>query len=115
MEIDKASSEWLYFRRYGGWLRLNRTIRDLRRKQIKNEENAYPGFAEKLRIVALKVINDKQKYADIHTALSILSVVGTEKDIPVIENINEIGNESLSIDVKTCVYEIRRKRVDEAH
>lgn len=107
MEIDKTSSEWLYFRRHSSWLRKGSHIKNLLRNKIITEDNAYPGFSEKLRMLALTILSKKEDIHNLGVALSILSVVGTEDEIPLIESILELKNEELSKDVKTCVYEIR--------
>ncbi len=113
MAIDKSSSEWLFFKRHPSWLRGTRFQRNFYPELIKREDGAYPGFADGLRKLALDVFSEIDDINELRMAISILSVVGTEEDIPSIENLHKMRNEELSTDIKTCVYEIRHASKDE--
>lgn len=109
MEIDKSTSEWLFFKRHPAWLG-NSFLRKIHHDFIIEENNAYPGFSEKLRLLAVGVLREKGNEDELQKALSILSVVGKVEDIPLIEDLFELENEELSKDVRTCVYEIKKNQ-----
>ena len=107
MGIDRASNEWMFFKRSGPWLRQSQFLRNFNRDLIIRENNAYPGFVGRLRELALDILTEKGDFNNLQLALSVLSVVGNESDISLIKSLDNFGNEDLSVDIKTCVYEIR--------
>jgi hypothetical protein len=86
MAIDQSSSEWLFFKRGRSGLRRGQSRIDWERELITTEN---------------KDIVDLQK------AILILAITGKKEDIPMIQKLEQMGNKDLSIDIKTCVYEIR--------
>jgi hypothetical protein len=106
MAIDQSSSEWLFFKRGRSGLRRGQSRIDWERELITTENNAYPGF-DKLRIMALEIIQEYKDIVDLQKAILILAITGKKEDVPMIQKLEQMGNKDLSIDIKTCVYEIR--------
>jgi hypothetical protein len=109
MSIDKSSNEWFFFRRRRSALRYGRFMMDMYRKQVITENDAYPGFSEKLRLLAIEIIEQRWEVSDLQKALQILAVVGTKDDIPLIQSLKEINDSNLDIDLQTCIYEIEHQ------
>lgn len=109
MSIDNSSPEWMFFKPLTPWLRESHFVKNVNINMIESENEIYPGFAEKLRKLSLELLNEKDNIINLRKALSVLSVVGIVEDIPLIESLCELENKDLSIDVKTCLFEIKHR------
>jgi len=107
MSVDKSSLEWAFFKPLTPWLGETHFVRNVNKNMIESENDAYPGFAEKLRMLSLALLNEKSNFKDLRKALSVLSVVGKVEDIPLIQSLHELNKNDLSVDVNTCLFEIR--------
>jgi hypothetical protein len=85
------------------------TLRALARKWIEQADEARPGFAEQLRIVALDAISGSDPDLA-RRGLVALSVVGTEVDLAMIEGIGA-GINGLAADARYAAFEIKQRAV----
>jgi len=109
MTIDKSSYEWLFFKRRPHRLRAGPFQMGFEKNLITEEEDSCPGFSDRLRKLMLQIIQQSNDVAELRKVLSFLAFVGTEEDIPLIEDFHKLENEDLSTDIKTCVFEIQHR------
>lgn len=109
MSVDKTSYEWLFFKRRLSWLRRGPFCMGLYRGFVNQENEARPGFTDRLRHLALAILKTEDDMLYVRQAICALAVVGTEEDIPVIQGLDVQGNMELVVDVKTCIYEIKHR------
>ncbi len=81
----------------------------LYRSFVSQENEARPGFADRLRHLALEILKTEGDMLYVRQAICALAVVGTEEDIPIIEGLDVQGNMELAVDVKTCIYELKHR------
>ncbi|MBE0536848.1 MAG: hypothetical protein IH624_14375 [Phycisphaerae bacterium] len=108
MGIDKTSYEWLFLKRHPSWLRGRPFRSKFYRELIGTENDARADFSQKLRVLALELLQVEDDIGELQRALCVLSVVGKTEDIPAVEKLHQLDNADLSTDVGTCIYEIRQ-------
>ena len=109
MTIDRNTMEWHFLKLHGSVLRSGPFLMKLYRWNVENHVEAYPDFTENLRNLAIDILHTEEDVDLLRRALQVLAVTGNKKNIPLIEQLNELGNEDLSIDVKTCIFEIEHR------
>lgn len=109
MAIDRSTYEGRFLYRIGSHLRDGSFLMNLYKKCIEEETSVYPEFSTNLRTMSLAIINEGEDIDMIPNALQALAVVGKKEDIPVINKVHALQNEDLSIDVKTCIFEITHR------
>jgi hypothetical protein len=108
MESSDDDARLFLKRRSGGGDLATPFLLSLHGQHIADAQAASPGFATRLRRVALETL-EGQDPAWLRRALGALAFVGTKEDVTRISLLMGHSDEGVAKDAGTCLFEIRKR------
>ncbi|MCY3019203.1 MAG: hypothetical protein NTW87_09280 [Planctomycetota bacterium] len=99
----------LFLKRQPSMLREGPFLMSFCRKLIEQKAESCPDFPEHLRRAALEALQDED-VGWVRSGLQALAVVGEPADMAAIAALTQHPDESVRVDVETCLCEVRRRK-----